>query len=476
MRHDAPSWIALLAMRLAVVPAGVARRRRAGVDRGLHRRRLDDRPDYDVSVDVGGPGSVTFETFERPLVLVRRVGRRRQLRPRVAAARRRGLAPVLLRPLGVDERGLALGVRRALGLGGVPLRALGARPVLRLGLGAGLRVGAGVGVVADLGRRHRLGAARARALGLRDRVPVRRLLVDLRPDRCGSCRCPSTPSRTPRATRAAGTTRPRRRPRARRRAPPPAGAATAPALAWGGPAPRLIAERTGRALTPARIVAAPSPGARARPGRDLGVPSRCALLARRAAAAAAGPRAGLRRAGAVTAAARPAPRRGARPRRWRPLRAAAVATAARLRPPAARDAAVARRRRSGPRRRRRRAARRRRRRALQRGLAAASARRRLLGARALPAAVAAAAAATAAPRRRRGGASRAAAIAATASGDRRGAAAAASSLLARRDPDGGLHLPSGVEVLRAHRQDPLDADLEQDLEPRLAGAGRAARR
>jgi hypothetical protein len=37
----------------------------------------------------------------------------------------------------------------------------------------------------------------------------------------------------------------------------------AAAPAWGGPAPRLIAERTGRAPTPVRIVATPAPGARA---------------------------------------------------------------------------------------------------------------------------------------------------------------------------------------------------------------------
>lgn len=42
--------------------------------------------------------------------------------------------------------------------------------------------------------------------------------------------------------------------------------APAPAPAWGGPSPRLIADRTGRALAPSRIVAAPSPGVRARPG------------------------------------------------------------------------------------------------------------------------------------------------------------------------------------------------------------------
>jgi hypothetical protein len=43
--------------------------------------------------------------------------------------------------------------------------------------------------------------------------------------------------------------------------------AAAPAPAWGGPAPRSIEQRVGRAIRPARIVAAPTPGAaRARPG------------------------------------------------------------------------------------------------------------------------------------------------------------------------------------------------------------------
>jgi uncharacterized protein DUF6600 len=42
--------------------------------------------------------------------------------------------------------------------------------------------------------------------------------------------------------------------------------APAPVPAWGGPAPRLVAERIGRPLTPVRIVQAPAPGARARPG------------------------------------------------------------------------------------------------------------------------------------------------------------------------------------------------------------------
>jgi uncharacterized membrane protein YgcG len=38
------------------------------------------------------------------------------------------------------------------------------------------------------------------------------------------------------------------------------------APAWGGPAPRQIEERIGRPVTPARIVRAPSPGERGRPG------------------------------------------------------------------------------------------------------------------------------------------------------------------------------------------------------------------
>ncbi len=42
--------------------------------------------------------------------------------------------------------------------------------------------------------------------------------------------------------------------------------ATAPAPAWGGPAPRLIEQRIGRPVVPVRIVAAPAPGARGRPG------------------------------------------------------------------------------------------------------------------------------------------------------------------------------------------------------------------
>jgi uncharacterized membrane protein YgcG len=40
----------------------------------------------------------------------------------------------------------------------------------------------------------------------------------------------------------------------------------APTPAWGGPAPRLIEQRVGRPIAPARIVRAPSPGERGRPG------------------------------------------------------------------------------------------------------------------------------------------------------------------------------------------------------------------
>jgi hypothetical protein len=47
---------------------------------------------------------------------------------------------------------------------------------------------------------------------------------------------------------------------------PRRGYASAPSPAWGGPAPRAIEQRLGRPLAPARVVAAPSPGHRARPG------------------------------------------------------------------------------------------------------------------------------------------------------------------------------------------------------------------
>jgi hypothetical protein len=40
----------------------------------------------------------------------------------------------------------------------------------------------------------------------------------------------------------------------------------APAPAWGGPAPRVLEQRIGRPVTPARIVRAPAPGERGRPG------------------------------------------------------------------------------------------------------------------------------------------------------------------------------------------------------------------
>jgi hypothetical protein len=43
-------------------------------------------------------------------------------------------------------------------------------------------------------------------------------------------------------------------------------ARTAPRPAWGGPSPRTIEQRLGRAISPVRVVPAPSPGAVARPG------------------------------------------------------------------------------------------------------------------------------------------------------------------------------------------------------------------
>jgi hypothetical protein len=47
---------------------------------------------------------------------------------------------------------------------------------------------------------------------------------------------------------------------------PRRGYAVVPSPAWGGPAPRAIESRIGRPVTPARIVRAPSPGERGRPG------------------------------------------------------------------------------------------------------------------------------------------------------------------------------------------------------------------
>ena len=199
---------------------------------------------YDVSVDLNVQGAVAFESFHGALqpygdwVAVGSYGR--VWRPRVAA----GLAPLLLRALGVDERGLALGVGRALGLGRVPLRPLGLRPVLRMAVGARLRVGARVGLVAHLRRRDRLGAARARVLGLRLVVPVHRLLVDLRPER--PVRVGAGPHRRVRsdATRAAGSTRPRPRPRGRPRG---GGFAPAPGRRPRGAAPRRGSSSSGSA-------------------------------------------------------------------------------------------------------------------------------------------------------------------------------------------------------------------------------------
>jgi hypothetical protein len=88
-------------------------------------------------------------------------GRARQLRglvlpdrdrARVAALRRRWLAPVLRRPVGLDALRLDLGRRRALGLGPVPLRPLGVHANARLVLGSRQRLGARLGEL-GLGRR-----------------------------------------------------------------------------------------------------------------------------------------------------------------------------------------------------------------------------------------------------------------------------------------------------------------------------------
>jgi hypothetical protein len=53
--------------------------------------------------------------------------------------------------------------------------------------------------------------------------------------------------------------------------PAPGRPAPAPAHApaWGGPPPRMIAERTGRPVAPVRVVPAPAPGARGRAGEVL---------------------------------------------------------------------------------------------------------------------------------------------------------------------------------------------------------------
>ena len=39
-----------------------------------------------------------------------------------------------------------------------------------------------------------------------------------------------------------------------------------------------------------------------------------------------------------------------------------------------------------------------------------------------------------------------------------------------RHPHRGLHLPARFHVARAHGEDPLDVDVEGDLQPRFAGA------
>ncbi|HYG66659.1 MAG TPA: DUF6600 domain-containing protein, partial [Anaeromyxobacteraceae bacterium] len=51
-----------------------------------------------------------------------------------------------------------------------------------------------------------------------------------------------------------------------RSARPAGGGRAAPAPAWGGPAPRVVEQRTGRRVTPARVVPAASPNARGRAG------------------------------------------------------------------------------------------------------------------------------------------------------------------------------------------------------------------
>jgi hypothetical protein len=256
------SWIALLAV-IALVPAGV---------RGDEREWTEDytdgsygRSDYDVSVDVGAPGAVSFDSFERPLssygewVVAGSYGR--VWRPRVAVGWRpyyygrwewtnEGWLWVSDEPWGWAayhygrwahdpyfgwiwvpgyEWAPAWVAWRTSGdvIGWAPLA-------------PGLSVYVTAYPFVDFWWTF---VPTVRFVS----VPVYSVAY--------------APSYTRRWYHATA-------PSPARPAPRHAGgrAVPAPAPAWGGPAPRLIAERTGRALTPARIVAAPSPGGRARPG------------------------------------------------------------------------------------------------------------------------------------------------------------------------------------------------------------------
>ena len=308
--------VALVAAVIIGVPRRPPRGRAAG-------RRLGGRPPRGRVRRVGRPeraGRGRLRDLPRRPAAVRGLGGRGELRAGVEASCPLRLAPVLLRPLGVDERGLALGLRRALGLGRVPLRPVGVRSVLRVAVGAGLRVGARVGVVARVRRRDRVVAPRPGLLGLRLLVPLHRLLVDLRPERPVRVR--------PRLLRRlrAGTRPPlvrldgarARAASARRRLPARSGRA---GLGRSRAAPHRAADRSAgdaRAHRP-RAVAG-----RARPARrDPGVPARAER--RRGAVPGAERSAGTRRssrAGRVwTRRPQPRPRRR---RHQRPRRAGAT--------------------------------------------------------------------------------------------------------------------------------------------------------
>ena len=111
---------------------------------------------------------------------IRRVARRRQLRPRLGAqrsGRRRGLRPLrVARALGSHRRRrMDVGERRSLGLRHLPLRSMGASASEQLGMGAGAMLFARLGRLAGERRRHRL-----RRLG-----PARpHLVLDRGPARC----------------------------------------------------------------------------------------------------------------------------------------------------------------------------------------------------------------------------------------------------------------------------------------------------
>ena len=242
-------------------PRRASARTTSGRDRGLHRpygRRPSEATTSRWTTSAATGGHVRhLPAASRRTATGSSSG---QLRPRVAAPRRRGLAALLLRPVGVDERGLAVGVGRAVGLGRVPLRPLEYDPYFGWVWVPGYQW-APAWVLALLGRRDRLGAARSRALDLRQHLPVLDSWWTFVPTG-RFVGAPSTPWRTRRGTRVSTSTRPARRRlgrflrRARSRA-----VVRRRHRRGVVPAPRVIEQRIGRPLTPVRVVPAPSPGA-----------------------------------------------------------------------------------------------------------------------------------------------------------------------------------------------------------------------